>query len=374
MVRGFDLRIFQMQRWGLQMVSAMDKMSEWEFRCQEGHIRALQLHQSAKNKPLDLHEPVSVQTPVGFLHYGALPYRNELRIVSSGMLCDVVNHVELEKYLDGLVNEEFSSKWNSEAIAAQVVAARTYAYYQILESKKQKGSYFDLDATVKDQVYNGSMKEDFHSSRIATQTRGWVLTVGTSPALPIKAFYHSMCGGETELPENVWGTQYPGFKRKVACAYCSTALQFNWALDLQVAQLAQLILKSAEKDNLPEEKELLKNLALSKMIDLRTTGGEGLVRVTSVVSVWSDGTSVFEFPVEAARFRGWVGYSRLKSTLFELTYHRTLQGPAWHFSGRGNGHGVGLCQWGAKAMGEKGFKMADILKFYYPDAILKKLW
>jgi len=380
-VRGFDLRIYETEKWGLKLVTAVDKTSEWEFRCQEGRIRVMALHSSHKSQaielPKELKEPVSIQTPVGFLHYGSQPYRNEFNIYSSGLLCDVINHVELEKYLDGLVNSEFSAKWNEESIAAQVVVARTYAYYQILENSRKSGGkkIFDVDATVKDQVYDGSMKEDYHSSRIAAKTSGLVLTVGPEAhPVPIKAFYHSSCGGKTELPEHVWNRAYEGFKKQVTCPYCSKAPGFNWGIDFRTSDLAKAILKGAEREKVPKEELLLKNLRQASLVDFRLKYDPVSGRVASVVSVWVGASSILEFPFPAARLREWIGYGKLKSTTFQMIQHRTTEGIAWHFYGRGNGHGVGMCQWGAKAMGEKGFKVADILKFYYPDAILRKLW
>ena len=73
--------------------------------------------------------------------------------------------------------------------------------------------------------------------------------------------------------------------------------------------------------------------------------------------------------------RSWMGISRFRSTDFEVkNYQLPKKGDFWVFTGSGNGHGVGMCQWGAKVMGDQGFKMTAILKHYYPGAILKKLW
>lgn len=391
LVRGFDLRVYDTQKWGQNLVASADKTSEWEFRCQASlndpskkTIRAVQLSPPGKRTVLELREPVSVHSPVGFLHYGNSPYRDELRIYSTGLLCEVINEVDLEKYLDGLVNSEFSAKWNEESIAAQVVAARTYAYHQILEAKDEKirkSAHYDVDATVKDQVYNGSMKEDFHSSRIVTRTRGLVLTQGPDESpVPMKAFYHSTCGGITELPEHVWGKTFPGFKKPVVCPYCAESPRYRWSLDLSTSELVRLILAGARAEAKQEgllegwPKNANEILATGKLLDLRISELNGERRVLKVTTSWADNQSVKELTIPGPRFRDWVGVSRLRSTSFSVFFHKVDGLNSWHFEGQGNGHGVGMCQWGAKVMGEKGFKMESILKYYYPDAILRKLW
>jgi stage II sporulation protein D len=286
-----------------------------------------------------------------------------------------VNDVDLEKYLDGLVNAEFSSKWNEEAIAAQVVVARTYAYYQIREARRKKAKY-DVDASVKDQVYNGAMKENFHSSRAVEKTRGIILTATADGVLPIKAFYHSTCGGKAELPENVWGVHYPGFKHLVQCPYCADSPRYRWQLDLRNEDLAETIFKNVQTSGLLKgwPRNALAVIKEGQLLDLRTTQLDSVGHVARVISVWAEGRSVVDLPIPATRFREWVGVFRLRSTAFDSTFQRQGREKSWHFDGRGSGHGVGMCQWGAKSMAEKGHSMNEILNFYYPDANVRKLW
>ena len=110
LIQGFDLRFYEAKGNVLKQVASVNKRSEWELRCKDGAIQAVRLDLPGRQAPLNFRDPVSVQTPVGFLSLGSKPYRDELRIYSRGMLCDGVNHVDLEKYLDGLVNSEFSPK------------------------------------------------------------------------------------------------------------------------------------------------------------------------------------------------------------------------------------------------------------------------
>ena len=97
-------------------------------------------------------------------------------------------------------------------------------------------------------------------------------------------------------------------------------------------------------------------------------------RVSRLTTRWTDGKKIMELPVTGVQLREWLGPQRFRSASFALTEHKSGAGARWFFQGRGNGHGVGMCQWGAKVMGDKGYSMAAILKHYYPDAVLSKLW
>jgi stage II sporulation protein D len=376
-VRGFDLKMAS--RNGKPV--SMDRLSEWEFHCQDGRIRAVEVE---GGRSLELQEPVSIQSPAGFLKFRDRPYREELQVHSVGSFCEVVNHVAVEKYLDGLVNSEFNSKWNEESIGAQVVAARTYALYQIRAARLEKDRHYDVDATVKDQVYDGSIRENFRSSLAVERTQGMVLTTGNPVhPTPLKAFYHSTCGGVTELPEHVWGSSFAGFKHAVRCPYCAGSPAINWQMDLNAKEVAQAFLRGIESDGSQAAKAQgwpkgwRAVVSAHRLVDVRAGRWDAEGRVSEVITIWQsagvDGPRSMELRVSGAKFREWIGPAKFRSANFQIVARRDGD-PHWHFQGRGNGHGVGMCQWGAKTMGERGFKTASILKHYYPDAVLRKLW
>jgi stage II sporulation protein D len=374
-VRGYDLRIHETEARAL--ASAPDRASEWELRCQDGRIRAVPLRGGEGREPLVLQEPVMIHSPTGMLHFRGQPYRQELHVYSQGSLCEVVNEVDIEKYLHGLVNAEFSSKWSDEATAAQVVAARTYAYFQIRKARGDSSQHYDVDSTVRDQVYDGSSKEDARASRAVEKTRGVVLTVGAgAKAEPVKAFYHSTCGGMTELPEHVWGAHFAGFKRAVRCPFCGSSPRFQWNLDLHPREVSEAFLRGARGETPPEgwPRDWVRFVRQQRLLDIRAGAPDETGRVSEVVTLWADGDQVRDLKISGARFRDWMGPAKFRSTAFDVTPHRSALGPRWRFEGRGNGHGVGMCQWGAKVMGERGYAMAAILRHYYPDATLRKLW
>ncbi|MBI2712719.1 MAG: SpoIID/LytB domain-containing protein [Bdellovibrio sp.] len=399
LVRGYDVRAFS---WSppktdlekpKQAVSAsptpsllvsLDRTSQWEIHCKPGEVTLQpkgKSHGVHVSKVIFARSPVSLQAQGGFITLGNIPYRDSLFVYSKGKSgCEVVNLVSLEKYLDGLVNSEFSSKWNDESISAQVVAARTYAYFQMLDART-RGSHFDLDATTRDQVYNGSMKEDFRASAVVQKSRGMVLSVADAPEAikPIKAFYHSTCGGHTELPEHVWGVKYSGVSQATSCAYCQSSPRYQWDLDAKKSEIQSELLKGAldylrKGLQLPKEWPGMWEEALRQgtLLDLRLGALDPENRVSKITVVISSGRELFELPMRSALFREWMGPTRFRSTAFDV--YTNSNGTVYHFSGRGNGHGVGMCQWGAKVMGEKGKKTAEILKLYYPGAFLRRAW
>jgi stage II sporulation protein D len=376
-IRGFDLRIFD-SRSGTVAANRKpldDRTAEWDFRCDQGRIRAIRRQ---GGRALDLKEPVTAESPSGFLALDNKPYRDSIRIYSVGSLCEVVNDVDVEKYLDGLVNAEFSAKWPEEAVAAQVIAARTYAIYQMSEARKDPKSHYDVDATERDQVYDGSIKEDYRASRSVQRTKGLILgtEIGGKRLIPLKAFYHSSCGGVTELPEHVWGRSFPGFKRSVRCPFCVRSPSFSWSLDLTNRELGEKLSSGVLADgSLPGwPANWRATVKERKLTGVKILGYNHEGRVRELAATWKSGAKTVELKFSAIRFRSWLGTTKIKSTSFSIAEQTTALGSRWHIDGRGHGHGVGMCQWGAKVMGEKGYKMASILKHYYPDAKLFKAW
>jgi stage II sporulation protein D len=369
-IRGFDLRVFEGKSHSL--VSAPDRLSDWEFECTPaGKVFG---KREGKGGWVELQQPVRVNSIVGVFQVHNHPYRDDVLIYSNrgnGNGCLVVNHVDIEKYLIALVNSEFNSKWSPEAIAAQVIAARTYAYYKMKEVRKHNPKQvFDVDSTEKDQVYNGFSKEDFSASRIVAKTKGQILTVKGRQDEPLKAFYHSTCGGQTYLPEQIWNEGVAGFKKTVMCPYCFTSPRYNWANELSPSEISDAFLKIKSPLKLwPSDWRDYVKMGELREFKVFTSSSK------QILTTWLWKDQFVHLTMNANRFRNLVGTDKLRSNTFEHPTLRWQAGqPRWLFAGRGNGHGVGMCQWGAKMMGERGFKTAAILSHYYPDAVIRKMW
>lgn len=272
-------------------------------------------------------------------------YRSAVDIIPDEKGLLVVNDLPLEDYVAGIINSEISSQWSMEAVKAQAVVARTYAVFQ-REARKNCG--YQLESTVQDQVYDGSDGEDSRAVRGVRETAGEVLTYNGKV---IQAFFHSSCGGHTEASENVWSVGLP-YLRGVDCKYCLSSPSVSWEQNLSIKKLESLLKKGGY--DVP---------GLRGIIPLsRSRSG----RITALSILYERGSRC----IPAVDFRKAIGYGVIKSTIFDVR----ICGENAVFTGVGYGHGVGLCQWGAKKRAEEGFGYREILLYYYPGTVLEKIY
>lgn len=271
------------------------------------------------------------------------PYRGvaEASPGEKGVL--IVNELQLEDYLVGLINCEISSAWPIEAVKAQAVIARTYA---LNRKQARSTSFYHLESSVIDQVYDGCEIEDSRARRGVSETVGEVLTYHGAV---IQAFYHSNCGGGTEASGHVWGRHLP-YLAGVDCRYCLTSPSSSWDVKVSLPELEDRLVAAGHK--------------VTGVMNIRPGARNRRGRLNNVVVVSSRG----ETSLTGDQFRKAIGYGVIKSTNFVV---KVESGEA-AFSGLGNGHGVGLCQWGAKQRALDGFGYAEILSYYYPGTSLGK--
>ncbi|MDO8494135.1 MAG: SpoIID/LytB domain-containing protein [Deltaproteobacteria bacterium] len=267
----------------------------------------------------------------------------EVRNMGGGKLL-VINELPLEKYLVGLIHGELNASWPLETIKAQAVAARTYALYT---RKKNLKPLYDLETNHLDQVYVGSKGDkDLIVEEAIKQTDGEVLWfLGVYPG-----YYHSDCGGQTELSKNVWGGSEPS--SSIVDSYCKNSPAHRWRLTISKKELLQSLTPHGL------EGKVIRNISA----ELRDDSSRN-----ALVSIETDAATLY---LKATDLRRILGYNRLKSTWFQVA----ANADGIDFIGYGHGHGVGLCQWGAKTMAEKGFNYRSILKFYYPKAEVRKIY
>lgn len=278
-------------------------------------------------------------------------YRGAIRVhVLSGNELLVVNELDIEDYLAGLINSEISSNWPNEAVKAQAVAARTYALYQLSGTTRYKPSaLYDLESTVADQVYHGAHREDLRAYRGVRATTGQVLT---REGVVFPSFYHSTCGGYTEKAQNVWvgmKGQSSGVDR-----FCRRSPYSAWFLRMPRDEFLTILTRAG----VIGEDKLVVRISIEPFPDSP--------RVDRLILA-TDGEPI---AIKATELRRIIGYNRLKSTWFNVGF----EGDQVVFAGRGFGHGVGLCQWGAKGMAEAGYSYKEILKHYYPDAEIGRMY
>ena len=281
----------------------------------------------------------------GPLFINGRQYRGKLKVLP-GPNRDlwVINELPLESYLRGVVYCEISSQWPWEAIKVQAVVARTYATFQ---RRNRATELYDVDSGVGDQVYEGVGKEDPQSRKAVAETEGeLVLYQGR----PIFAVYHSCCGGETESPEFLWPGSFP-YLKAVACPFCADSPHFLWNYSVDSERLRQALKRARFLGSEVLGIEIVERSQSRRVLQLTATSERGTVEISG------------------KDFRRLMGYDLLRSTNFLVQ----KRGAGYLFSGLGWGHGVGLCQWGARGMAEKGMDYRSILKYYYRDVEIRTL-
>lgn len=270
-------------------------------------------------------------------------YRGTMEVRKRDDTLLVINEVDLEEYLQGLMKHEISPAWPREAVKAQAVAARSFALNKKLENSAQP---YDLYATITSQVYGGLSGEDSRSNEAIDQTRGEILI---HQEKPIATYYHATCGGETEDVENVWSGRLL-YLKSVRCKYCKDSPHSEWE----------------EKLSLSEISNALSHKGISEIDSIRVYQRSDTGRVVKLVVEDEFGKHI----ISGNQFRMALGPNLIRSTHFKMKEKRGRM----EFKGRGWGHGVGMCQWGARGMAEQGKDYKEILKHYYTGIKIQKIY
>ncbi len=280
------------------------------------------------------------------LYLDIRPYRGvvELRRTARGRLT-VINELDLEEYLYGVLKNEVDPQWPAEALKAQAVASRTWALYSLNRFALEG---YDVRATTESQVYNGVTAEDPRTTAAVDATRGEIMTY---QGRPIFAAYHSDSGGSTESSELVWGgTSYP-YLKGVADPYSMGAPRHDWTVRMDLATFENRVRRSGR---------MITNVTGIEVAEATPSGRAALLRVSGAHGV---------LLLKGAELRAVLGPD-LRSTLFTVRLVPD-DPPQVEFQGRGNGHGVGLSQWGARGMAEAGRRYQEILSYYYSGVVFE---
>jgi stage II sporulation protein D len=256
----------------------------------------------------------------------------------------VINRVDIEEYVKGVVPAEVSSTWHPEMLKAQAVAARTYALYQQMLSATRD---YDVASTVQDQVYRGKEGIDVGILRAVEDTRGLVVTYQDAP---IYAAFSSTAAGLTEDAMNVWSKEYP-YLKGVECPFDLASPYYQWKSSFKIDTLEQ---------NLRQQGFSVGTIATMAPL-LFSRGG----RVAKLRILHSGG----ELILRGEELRKVIGYAIIPSTQFAIE----SIGQEVVLSGFGAGHAVGMCQWGAKELAELGYSFSTILQYYYPGTELQNM-
>jgi stage II sporulation protein D len=376
--------------------------------------------------------PVTIKSQ-SMINWNGRPYRGHLRLVQDGRGFTVVNVIEVEDYLKGVLKMEVNPSWPMEVLKAQAVIARTYA----LRNRNKHGSAgYDICATSHCQVYRGVNAEDPVLNRAVDSTRGMVLKYQGELAA---TFYHSDSGGHTADVSTVWSSAIPYLMGKPEpIAYESP--YSNWQVKIPLLEIQRVL--SA------------KGVNVGNLSSIEIASADGAGRAEMIMVSGSSG----RVTLKSSQFRTFMGPDRIKSTFFrigeagpnlttpaiqnpgpssvaqkpenvplspqdeqllisltkngvfnseelmdmlikpekrgyylrialerqsgcsgEASLPKSQQAPSKSagntvvFTGRGWGHGVGLSQYGAKSLSEAGWDHPRILQHYFPGTRLEKI-
>ena len=296
-------------------------------------------------------------------------FRGSLTINIKGKSLYLVNFLNLEEYLYGVLPSEVSSNWPKEALCAQAIVARTKALRVVLRRGERE---YDFSNTYSFQVYLGASKETKATNEAVDRTRGLILV--DEKDSPLQVYYSSNCGGHTQgigkshgvldanrsikkfpltpLELYEWVTGEPPVFCKVEGALKS---RFRWQRFYSKQEFFKMLEKASGLREV-DKFEILERSFSSHVSKIKIIG-KNTERVVSS-----------ELRVRRA-------LDDLRSGLFWKEFIYSEKGPSYLIIwGGGFGHGRGLCQFGAKGMAQEGYSYEDILKHYFPSAYLKKLY
>ncbi len=270
---------------------------------------------------------------------GKRQFRGQLDIIKkvNGRFL-LVNTIDLEDYIKGVLYHEVSHRWPLEVLKAQAVAARTYALYRMSENVSQE---FDVTGDIYAQVYGGKTAERYRTRLAVNKTQGQIMTFQGNI---IPAYFHATCGGMTEDVSELFKQSLPPLKG-ITCSYCALSPHYRWKKDFRSKNV---------QDKLNEHGY---HLGLIEEIRIHERNLSGRIRKLEIKT--RDGKVT---PISGKDFRQILGPNEVKSNNYQVN----MRGYYFDLGGQGWGHGIGLCQWGAFAMARKRYHYDEILKYYYP--------
>ncbi len=292
--------------------------------------------------------------------------------VSSGGF-DVVERVDIETYIAGVISKELYATWTPAAYEAQAIAARSYAMHE-RQRQALTNREWDIESTDADQVYAGAAVNPT-ALRAAQSTRGRVLKYN---GYLLRAYYSSTCGGRSASARDIWPTG-PGFEFNLAypiqaherpCA-CDASPLYRWEVRRAPDDVFLRVVGFGKARGFAVR-------SMTSLKDIKVDRTNPLGRPTRYKLMDEQGKS---WTLTAEDLRIALNYTggglpavtrdtRIHSSDFEMK----RSGDAFVFNGRGFGHGVGLCQFGAEGFSKKAKTADQILGTMYPGATIESAY
>lgn len=296
----------------------------------------------------------------------------ELTVMQSGGL-GLLEHIDVEEYLRGVLPSEMPASWSGEALKAQAVSARSEVLVNI--ATKHSLEQFDFCNKEHCRAYHGINLHKESTDKALADTRGEII-VQDDKIVP--AVFSSNCGGWTESNETVWAAPANDALRGVADrkkapaspfessaavrqwltqtpeAFCSgDATGYRWKRTYSEAEIHGMIKKIYAVGSI-------------KQIELGNRGPGGRLNWIKIQGSADTVTVKKELPIRRT-------LGGLPSAMFDLSVSGSSPNRTFTIIGGGRGHGVGLCQHGANGMALKGYSYSDILKHYFTRVTIERV-
>lgn len=302
-------------------------------------------------------------------------YRGTFRLVPTkapasaagpGLTFDVINDVDVDAYLKSVVSRELYKGWHAEAYRTQAVAARTYALYEVATTKADQT--FDVFDDERSQVYGGLASETALSQTAVDSTRGIVLAFGPAGREQIfKTYFSSCCGGIGQSARDafLYDPPYPPLAEKNAGGLCQDSPRYRWGpTTLAKTEITRRIRLYGQRRNRPEAQ-------IGTVTRIAASHQNRLGRPVRYIVTDNRGT---QYSMASEELRNALNTGAPGRTAFSGWITFVDNGPTISLSGRGSGHGVGMCQYCVQALALQGYKHESILRWSYPGAVLVRAY
>lgn len=278
-------------------------------------------------------------------------FSGELRLEARAGVLRFVESLPLESYVRGVLAGELTEDFPIEAQKAQAVLIRSYA---LAHRGRHAEEGFDFCDLTHCQVYSGAEVSSGIREEAVRATRSLVMS---HEGKPIEALFHSTCGGHTSANQRVFGGRpLPYLQGADDGEYCAASPHYLWSSRIPLEKISAV---------LAEDERLRASIPL-RGLSVGDREPEGRVFSLRLEGPRQMEISAMDFLSKIGKAVGW---NQLKSNWFDLQ----MESGVVEFRGRGLGHGVGLCQWGARGMALNGSRFDEILRHYFPGAKMRRL-
>ncbi len=285
---------------------------------------------------------------------------------------DVIEELPIELYLPGVLAKELYASWKLQAYEAQAIAARSYALHE-MSRRRSLGAYFDIEGSVLDQAYAGATSNKTARKAVA-KTVGLVMT---SEGGVLRAYYSSTCGGRAASASDTWpvtpASEFnlaPPIQAHERDCTCTKSPYHRWEVRRPRSDLARRFAAFGKHHGLSVRK--IRSVSTIRPMEWNEIGRPSAYRISDATgNTWKLSAEQLR---TACNFHGAKGLSKPSSKMRvrsgDLEFE--TRGQEIVVRGRGFGHGVGLCQFGAQAMAKDGHTPVAILRHYYPEAQIER--